>query len=579
MALDGIVVANLVSEFSEALTGGKINKIAQPEKDELLMTIKNSGETFRLSLCASATLPLACLTAENKAAPPTAPNFCMVLRKYVGSGRIVNVSQPGLERVIDISIAHLDEMGDESLKHLYVELMGKHSNIIFCREDGVIIDSIKHIPAQVSSVREVLPGRTYFIPKTTEKVDPLSVARDEFITIISNTPSPLYKALYGKLTGISPVMAVELCHRAGLDGDISANVFAETDLLTLYDVLIEMMDDVREKHFTPNIVYMNGEPEEYASLPLTSLESEMSEAVVFSSISGLLQRFYSERSAKTRIRQKSADLRRIIQTALERNNKKADLQERQLRGTEDRDRYRVYGELLNTYGYGLSGGETEFTCTDYYTGEEVTIPLDKRLGAQENARKYFNRYQKLKRTNEAVTLQLKETRSVIDHLESIRTSLELAEKEEDLEPIREELIEYGFIRRRPTGKKKPKNTSRPWHYISSDGFDIYVGKNNYQNEEVSFKLADAEDWWFHAKNIPGSHVIVKTGGKEIPDSTFSEAASLAAWYSKGRDSEKVEVDYTRKKNLRKPNGVAPGFVIYHTNYSMTAEPKAGLKEV
>ncbi len=579
MALDGIVVADLVSEFSGALTGGKINKIAQPEKDELLFTIKNKGNTYRLSLSASASLPLACLTEENKTAPYTAPNFCMVLRKYIGSGRIARVSQPGLERVIDFTIEHLDEMGDPSCKHLYVELMGKHSNIIFCRDDGVIIDSIKHISAQVSSVREVLPGRMYFIPQTTEKADPLTVTCEDFAGIIGKTPAPLYKALYQKLTGISPVMASELCFRAGLDEDISANAFGADDLDRLYAVLSSMMDDVKAQNFTPNIVYLGGEPEEYASLPLTSLECADSETLVFSSVSRLLWQFYSEKSIKTRIRQKSADLRKIIQTALERSNKKYDLQERQLKGTLDRDRYRVYGELLNTYGYGLQGGETELRCPDSYTGEEVVIPLDPKLSAQENAQKYFNRYQKLKRTNEALTGQLKETAAVTEHLESIRTSLDLAEKEEDLVPIREELMDYGFIRRRPSSKKNPKNTSRPYHYISSDGFDIYVGKNNYQNEEVTFRIADGDDWWFHAKNIPGSHVIVKTGGKELPDKTFTEAASLAAYYSKGRDSEKVEIDYTQRKNLKKVNGGPPGFVIYHTNYSLMAEPRADLERV
>ncbi len=578
MALDGIVVAALAAEFDEALRGGRINRIVQPEKDELLITVKNNQKTVRLLLCASASLPLACLTDENKTAPYTAPGFCMLLRKHIGAGRIVGVSQPGLERVIDISIEHLDEMGDECLDHLYVELMGKHSNIIFCRDDGVITDSIKHISAQVSSVREVLPGRTYFIPQTTKKADPLTVSRDEFISLTGQTPAPLYKALYEKLTGISPVMAAELCFRAGFDGDIPANVYSVDDLAILYTSLLGMMDDVRAKNFTPNIVYLNGEPEEYAALPLTSLQCEGSEAAVFPTMSSLLERFYSEKSSKTRIRQKSADLRKIIQTLSERNNKKYDLQERQLKSTLDRDKYRVYGELLNTYGYGLKGGESELVCTDYYTGKETTIPLDPTLSASENAQKYFNRYQKLKRTSEAVSEQLKETRAVAEHLESIRTSLDLAEKEEDLDPIRQELVDYGFIRRGPSSAKGRRNLSRPYHYISSDGFDIYVGKNDYQNEEVTFRIADGGDWWFHAKNIPGSHVIVKTGGKELPDDTFTEAASLAAWYSRGRDSDKVEVDYTQRKNLKKVNGGPPGFVIYHTNYSIMAKPRSDIQK-
>ncbi|MCC8126628.1 MAG: NFACT family protein [Clostridiales bacterium] len=579
MALDGIVIANLTHDLSEKLTGGKINKIAQPEKDELLFTIKNGREQYRVSLSASASLPLVYFTSHNKTAPLTAPNFCMLLRKHIGSGRIIRVCQPGLERVIEFEIEHLDEMGDIRRKRLIVELMGKHSNIIFCREDGIILDSIKHISSQISSVREVLPGRNYFIPQTTEKADPFTVTEEDFISRIGSAPAPLQKALYQKLTGISPIMATELCHMASLDGDISANTYSATELTHLYHMFSLMMDDVRNARFTPNIVYRDDEPEEYASLPLTCLAGESRRAVVFSSISELLEQYYAQKSILTRIRQKSADLRKIIQTDLERNYKKYDLQLKQLKDTEKRDQYKVWGELINTYGYELSGGEKELRCLNYYTGQEIRIPLDTKLSAQENSQKYFARYNKLKRTNEAMNEQIQETRRVIDHLESISTSLDIAVKEEELTQIREELMEYGFIRKRPAGSKKPKITSRPYHYLSSDGFHIYVGKNNYQNEEVTFKIADGGDWWFHAKGIPGSHVIVKTEGKELPDRVFEEAASLAAYYSKGRASEKVEIDYIQRKHVKKAAGGAPGFVIYHTNYSMVAVPRLELREV
>lgn len=572
MAFDGIVIANLTRDLKAKLEGGKINKIAQPEKDELLFTIKNNRETLRLLISASASLPLSYFTENNKPSPLTAPNFCMLLRKHIGSGRILTVTQPGLERIIEFKIEHLDELGDICHKRLIVELMGKHSNIIFCKEDGVILDSIKHVSAQVSSVREVLPGRNYFIPHTTDKEDPLHIAFSSFQNVIGSTPAPIQKALYLKLTGISPIVGTELCHLASIDGDRSANELSESEQLHLHHTLMLMMEDVKEGRFTPNIIYRREEPVEFASLPLTCMDGNEYQAHVFSTISQLLETYYAAKNVITRIRQKSVDLRKIVQTALERNYKKYDLQKKQLKDTEKRDKYKVYGELLNTYGYELQGGEKELKCLNYYTNEEIKIPLDPQLTANENSQKFFDKYNKLKRTYEALTELTEETAREIQHLESISAALDIALKEDDLLPIKEELIEYGYIRRR-TGNKKPKITSRPFHYLSSDGFHIYVGKNNYQNEELTFKLASGNDWWFHAKGIPGSHVIVKAEGQELPDRVFEEAGALAAYYSKGRNNDKVEIDYIQRKHVKKTAGGAPGFVIYHTNYSLLAEPK------
>lgn len=579
MAFDGIVIANLAHDIKSRLEGGKINKIAQPEKDELLFTIKNNRETYRLSISASASLPLIYFTDTNKPSPLTAPNFCMLLRKHIGTGRIVKVSQPGLERILEFEIEHLDELGDLQKKRLIVELMGKHSNIIFCKEDGTILDSIKHISAQVSSVREVLPGRMYFIPHTVDKADPLTVTEEEFQTLLRSAPMPVQKALYQKLTGISPLIGTELCHLASLEGEKPASELSENELTHLYRMFSLMMEDVKEGRFFPNIIYENGAPAEFASVPLTCFEGAGYESRPSSSISSLLETYYAEKSVITRIRQKSVDLRRIVQTALERNYKKYDLQLKQLKDTEKRDRYRIYGELLNAYGYELSGGEKELLCLDYYSGKEVKIPLDPQLSAQENSQKYYARYNKLKRTCEALETLTAETKQEIDHLESISAALDIAVREEDLVQIKEELMEFGFIKKRPFGSKKPKITSRPYHYRSTDGFDIYVGKNNYQNEEVTFKIANGNDWWFHAKGIPGSHIVVRTEGKELPDRVFEEAGSLAAWYSKGRSNEKVEIDYIQRKHVKKAAGGAPGFVIYHTNYSLMAAPKLELPEV
>lgn len=566
MAFDGITIACMAHELQEKLTGGRISKIAQPETDELLLTVKSRAGNFRLLLSASAGLPLVYLTEGNKPGPMTAPNFCMLLRKHISGGRILSVTQPSLERILRFEIEHLDEMGDLCRKYLVVEIMGKHSNIIFCSDTDQIIDSIKHVSAQMSSVREVLPGRAYFIPDTQEKADPLRITEGNFTALIRKKPAKLSKALYTSLTGLSPVAAEEICAQASLDSDRAANSYEQAELIHLYRTFTRFLDPVRSGAYEPVIYYDGKTPVEFSCLPLTVYEHCRKET--FSSVSGLLERYYAEKNTLTRIRQKSTDLRRIVQTALERNIKKYDLQAKQLKDTEKREKYRIYGELINTYGYGVEQGSKSFEALNYYTGEMVTVPLDPQIPVQENAKKYFDKYGKLKRTCEAVTKLLEETGSEVEHLRSVQTALDIALQEEDLVQIKEELMQSGYIRKRNPGSKRPKITSKPFHYISSDGYHMYVGKNNLQNEELTFQTARGNDWWFHAKGAPGSHVIVQTNGDELPDTTFEEAARLAAYYSSNRGADKVEIDYVEKKHVKKPNGSRPGFVVYYTNYSM-----------
>lgn len=572
MALDGITIANIANELNTVLSDGRLNKIAQPEPDELMLTVKNNRSQYRLTISSNASLPLIYLTDENKPSPATAPGFCMLLRKHLNNARIVSVKQIKLERVIDFSFEHLDEMGDLRIKHLIVELMGKHSNIIFTDDGDRIIDSIKRISSQMSSVREVLPGRYYFIPDTMDKTDPLDITADDFKSHVVSKPMKLSKAIYTGLTGISPVIAEELCHIAQVESSQPANTIDEKESERVYNALCGLMTLVKSGGFTPNIIYKGKSPVEFASVPLTVYEDDKEyQCIPCESASRMLYTFYAQKNAQTRIHQRSSDLRRIISTLLERNYRKLEIQEKQLADTDKRDKFRIYGELLNTYGYSVPSGSRSFETVNYYTGEPVTIPLDDTLTPQENAVRFFDRYNKLKRTFEATTKLLEETRAEIAHLESIATALDIAVAEEDLIQLKEEMIQSGYINRKGASGKKVKITSRPFHYISSDGYHIYVGKNNLQNEELSFKLANGSDWWFHAKEIPGSHVIVKTNGDELPDRTFEEAARLAAYYSKGREQDKVEVDYTPRKNLKKPAGAKPGFVIYHTNYSMLAD--------
>ncbi len=568
MAFDGIVIANLVYELNQTVLNARISKIAQPEKDALLLTLKGQDGQKRLFLSASASLPLVYLASTNKPSPLTAPNFCMLLRKHISNGRIIKIWQPDMERIIHFEVEHLDDLGDVRLKTLTIEVMGKHSNIIFMDENKMIIDSIKHVPAQVSSVREVLPGRPYFIP-TQGKLNPLNAQPEQFYTNVLAKPAKVAKAVYTAFTGISPCAANEICYRAGIDADAPTASLNSDEKQHLCNQFFLAMQDIKEGVFEPNIVLENQKPFEFSSIRLNQYAHLACETSP--SISNILEHFFAARDTYTRIRQKSADLRKIVSTALDRSHKKYQLQLKQLQDTQKREKYKVYGELITTYGYNLPEGAKTLEALNYYTNEMTAIPLDPQLSPMENAKKYFEKYNKLKRTNEALTGLTVETKAEIEHLGSIAASLDIAVNEDDFIQIKEELAEYGYIRRKGKDRKQ-KAKSRPFHYRSSDGFDIYIGKNNYQNEELTFKFANGGDWWFHAKKMPGSHVVVKTNGEELPDRTFEEAAMLAGYYSQGRDAEKLEVDYLQRKNVKKPNGSAPGFVVYYTNYSMAIHP-------
>lgn len=579
MAFDGIVISNLSYELNTNLVGGRISKISMPEENELIFTVKNNAKTYRLLISASASLPLVYLTDVNKPAPKVAPAFLMLLRKYIGTAKITDIFQMGLERILCFKLEHLNELGDLSHKCMYVEIMGKHSNIIFTDENNKIIDSIKRISANMSSLREVLPGREYFLPDELKKKDLLNTELEEFTEILKAKEYALSKSIYMNFAGISPLIAEEIVLRASLSSQAPSTSLSELEYTHLFHTIKNLLDDINAHNFSPNIVYRKEEALEFSSVELFSYNGEEYKKYSYDSVSKMLYDFYSSREAFVLNRQKSSDLRRIVNTALERASKKYDLQEKQLQDADKKDIYRVYGDLLNTYGYSLKGGESSFTTENFYDdNKEITIPLDKNKSAKENAKKYYDKYAKLSRTTKALSEEIVNTKNDIEHLLSIQTALDVSSDDESLSQIRQELVDFGYIKKHSSGKQK-KSTSHPYHYISTDGYDIYVGKNNYQNEELTFKVATGNDWWFHAKGIPGSHVILKSNNEEdLPDRVYEEAAALAAFYSKAKDSEKVEVDYIQKKNIKKVAGAAPGFVIYHSNWSMVAAPKADLQQ-
>lgn len=575
MAFDGIVISNIVYELSERLTGGRISKIAMPENAELLISVKNNSENYRLLISADASLPLLYLTDINKQSPITAPNFCMLLRKYIGSAKITGISQLGLERIVKIALEHRDELGDLKEKYMYIELMGKHSNIIFTDDEDNIIDSIKHISASQSSVREVLPGRKYYIPDKLSKINPLALTPDIFKNTIKSSNVSISKAIYTAFSGISPIAADEICFRCSVDSDTHTSMLSDEDIDKLYNSMQSIMELIKTHNYNPHIIYSSDSPIDFSSISLSCLEKGKDYTTKeFESISVALFSFYSSKEASIRIKQKSSDLRKLVLTLLERASKKYDLQEKQLKDAGKKDKYKTYADMLRTYGYSLKGGEDKLICENYYEDNApITVPLDKDLDANQNAKKYYDKYSKLKRTEETLSAEIKHTKNTIDHLQSILTAIDIATDEADLTQIKQELSDFGYIKKHmPNKKDRSGSKQKPLSFTTSDGYKIYVGKNNYQNEELTFKIATGNDWWFHAKNAPGSHVIVKSNDTELPDHIYEIAGSLAAYYSSKRDSDKVEIDYTQKKNIKKVAGAAPGFVIYHTNYSLVTAP-------
>lgn len=594
MAYDGFTVGCIKNEIEKKALGGRIYKIQQPEKDELVLMFRKDGETSRLSISVDASLPIVHFTEKAKTSPLTAPSFLMLLRKHIGSGKVIEVSQPGNERMIDIIFEHLDEMGDVQTKKLRVEIMGRHSNIIFMNSEGIILDSIKHISHEVSSVREVLPGREYIVPPTGGKENPYVATEESFTEAVMKKPLGVAKAICNSYEGFSYVMAAELCYRAGIDADVSTDYlrydepisgnneiqeglqFEKSDtadrLQRLFTEFEKLIDAARAGEYSPAIYFEGDSPKEFSVYPMTMYSSLRAEN--YDTGSELIEAYYSKKSSAERIRQKSADLRQIINTHVERAAKKYDLQNLQMKDTEDMEKFRIYGELINTYGYSVPEGSKELKCTNYYDNTEVTIHLDTDKTVSENAQKYFEKYNKKKRTKEALTTLLETTRAELDYLLSVKHSLDIAEAEEDVNAIKEELVKSGIIAGKG-GKKGEKTSkkSKPMHFVTEDGFDIYVGRNNIQNDYLTFKVANGNDMWFHAKKMPGSHVIVKRKGEEeLPDHIYEIAAAAAAFFSSGKENPKVEIDYTERKNLKKPPAANLGYVIYHTNYSMSVVP-------
>lgn len=582
MALDGVVISALCSELSEKLPGGRIDKIHQPERDELVISVRCYGGAYRLLICANPSYPRIHITNTQKENPEKPPMFCMLLRKHLMGGKILSVSQEGFERIVKIGIESYDEMGYLSEKTLIVEIMGKHSNIILTDKDGKILDSIIHVDISVSSVRQVLPGLSYELPPAQSKKNPLDETRESIESELCHDESPIWKKLLEGYTGISPLVAREAVHRALGRCDIAGIEAIREDLgkvaLNFYSIIC----DIKEKSFNPCIITDTAtkKPLEFCAIDISQY-GNAAKTEHFATMNEAVENFYMKKAAAESIRQRSGDLLKFLQTSLERCYKKLSLQHEILKKASKRDKHKMYGDLLTANIYRISQGMKEITLENFYSEnmEEVTIPLKTDISPAKNAQRYYIKYNKEKTAELETLKQKKLNEEEIYYLESVQEAVLRCETNSEITQIRDELIEEGYLKNKGRLQKRKKESITPMHFVSDDGYDIYVGKNNKQNDYVTLKLARSTDIWFHTKEIHGSHAIVKTeDAMLVSDETYFQAARLAAFYSKGRGSENVPVDYTEVKNVKKPSGAKPGMVVYVNYNTLYVTPSEEEKE-
>lgn len=573
MALDGVVLSNIIYELKDLLLGGRVDKIYQPEKDEIIMSVRSLGSNYKILFTSNASHARVHLTKIQKDNPATPPIFCMVLRKHIAGGKIVDISQPNFERILNVDIEALNEMGDTTVKRLVIEIMGKHSNIMLLDENETIIDSIKHISHDTSSVREVLPGKKYVLPPSQDKLNILQLDEKSFKDILSLKKGVKVQSLiYQSYSGISPALASEICFRAKVCADNYSEQLNESDIKNLFNTLNNLKTIIIQNKFKPEIIIDSQKIIDFSSIEMTQYENYTKQK--YNSISELIEKFYADKDSSSRMKQKAHDLHKLLMSNIERCIKKKEIQNKTLKDVEQRDKWKLYGELITANAYAIQKGMTNFETVNFYD-ENLTlikIKLDPELTPIENAQKYFNKYNKAKRTFTALQEQITQSDSELEYLETTLSSLDNSADEQNIIEIHSELAEEGYIKKRKAKKGEKFKKSKPMHYISSDEFDIYVGKNNHQNDELTLRFASSNDMWLHTKDIPGSHVIIKTKGFGIPESTIEEAAILAAFYSKGRNSSNVAVDYTIKKNVKKPNGAKPGMVIYEEYKTLYVTP-------
>ena len=580
MPLDALCLSGVVHELQNALSGAKIDKIYQPGRDEVVLALRAPAGNVKLLLSANPSHPRAHLTQISRENPDKPPMFCMLLRKHLSGARLLELVQPPMERVVDLRLEALDELGDRVERRLVLEAMGRHSNLILLDGEGRIMDCLRRVDSDMSAWRQVLPGLFYRLPPAQEKLDPSSLDRAALESALAAAPeeSQADKWLLDTFGGLSPLICRELAFRAGGATDARLHQMGEGGRSRLLDELEGLLRSVQENSFTPVMLEKEGHPSDFTFQPISQYGPAVS-CVPFPSFSALLDRFYEQRENQERVRQRGQDLIRSVTNARDRAARKIGLQEQELAATRDRERLRQFGDIITSNLHAMEKGMSRLTAADFYDPEcpQIHIPLDPLLTPQQNAAKYYKEYNKAKTAESILTLQLEKGRRDLDYLNSVLEAIALAEGERDLQEIRQELTDTGYLRRPSKARDRGKRVvSKPMEFRSSSGLRISVGKNNTQNDLLTTKQAFKSDLWFHTQKIHGSHVILWTEGGQPDLTSIQEAAQLAAWFSQGRESGKVAVDYTPVKYVKKPGGARPGMVVYTTYETAYVAPDGEL---
>lgn len=560
MSFDGLFTRAMTKELTDILKGGRINKIHQPYKNEMIMIIRANGKNHKLILSAHPSYARIQLTKEQHENPQEPSMFCMLLRKHLEGYLIEDIYQTELDRVVIFEIKGRNEIGDISYKQLYIEIMGRHSNIILVDKDrNMILDSIKHVPPAVNSYRSILPGQTYIAPPKQDKLNPLSASEDDILRTLDFNSGKIDKQIVEHFSGMSPLLAKEIVHNAGL-----------ANRVTIPQAFLSIMNELKQHNYLPSITSSTTK-EAFYLLPITYLEGEVKS---FETISEMLDRYYFGKAERDRVKQQGHDLERFIKNEKEKNESKIEKLKTTLIDAKNADQYQLYGELLTANLHLVKKGMEQIEVVNYYDehAKTVNISLDPRKSPSANAQAYFSKYQKAKNAIGIVQEQIDKAAVEIQYFERLMQQMESASPK-DIEEIRTELAEEGYIKlRQKRGTKNKAQKLTVEAYSSSDGTEILVGKNNKQNDYLTNKLAARDEIWLHTKDIPGSHVVIRS--KNPSEETLLEAANLAAYFSKAKDSSSVPVDYTKVRNVKKPNGAKPGFVIYEQQQTVYVTPTA-----
>lgn len=566
MAFDGIYLYSLVYDFKKSILNCKIDKINQPEKDEIILTLRKDRQNLKLLISASSKFPRIHLTNINKPNPLQAPMFTMVMRKYLIGGKITNITQLNGDRIIQLHIESTDELGFDSKYILIIEIMGRHSNITLVRErDNKVMECIKHISSDINTYRVLYPGVNYVYPPASNKVNPFDFEINDIQSYLNNNDINIDERIFSNIfTGISK----------SLSKCIYENFLQDNNTINgekIFNFFKNFMKNVENK-FEYKIYKDNEVFKDFHCINLSNLEKIYS-SISFKSPNELLDEFFTVKDKQDRLLNRSTDLQKLISTNIDRCNNKSKKLKNILEECAEKEKYRINGDLLTSYIYMIKKGLKEISLLNFYSDKEeyLTIKLDENKTPSENIQSLYKKYNKLKKSEESALGQLEKNEEELQYLNSVMTNILNCENYIEIDDIKKELIETGYLRFKNTGKSNKKDkSSKPMHIISSDGIDIYIGKNNIQNDYLTLKFANKNHMWFHTKNIPGSHVILCSDNPS--DIALEEAGILASYYSKAKNSTKVPVDYTKVKNLKKPNGSKPGMVIYHTNYTLYTEP-------